>query len=625
MRAPRTPGAGRLGRALRALRRPGRALGMGPAARAFGGSQVGRAFGARRRLGFRIALFLGVALLPVGLIAVVQTLKVSRVAQQRSELTLLAFTEHAALAERQQIQRSLGTAQALAGAVPALLASGGCDQAMARLIADGPRYSYAGYVEPSGAMTCSSDGRRFDFSDYPTFRERTENPRPRVVLNRDAPLSRRSVLVASHPVPQRDGGGFAFVSLPHERLGVGELPPDIAGSVELMTFNAEGEVLTSSAGLEGVEDRLPAGAALSDYIGRPADIVTGTDRMGRRRAFAVVPILHGTVHALGSWEDDAVLGGPLGAGVPAWVFPILMWVISLVVAYVAVHRLVIRPMREVSRRMRDFAERRRLPHGPLGARAPAELAEMDAAFAAMAERILREEAETEDRLHEQKVLLREVHHRVKNNLQLISSIINMQIRQIDSAEARQVLRRVQDRVLGLATIHRNLTQTEAGTIRADVVLREIVGQLALMGPAAEGGARVAFDVDPLDLYPDQAVPLSLFVTEATTNAVKYIGRPADGGQPWIAVTLERRDDGPVEVAIANSKGEPLRAPAVGEDGTGLGNQLIRAFAMQLDAAPEIEDAADAYRIAVRFTPTGFEEGRSDAPSEAPAGALEAAE
>ena len=135
--------------------------------------------------------------------------------------------------------------------------------------------------------------------------------------------------------------------------------------------------------------------------------------------------------------------------------------------------------------MREFAEHRRLPEGALKAGAPAEIAEMETGFSAMAERILREDAETEDRLHEQKVLLREVHHRVKNNLQLISSIINMQMRQIDSPEARHVLRRVQDRVLGLATIHRNLTQTDAGTIRADVVLREIVDQLALMGAPPE--------------------------------------------------------------------------------------------------------------------------------------------
>ena len=576
--------------------------------------------GATRRLGVRIALFLGVALLPVGAIAVWQTVEVGRVAEQRSELTLLALTERAALAERQEIQRALGTAQALAGTVDALLTADRCDATLEELVETAPRYSYAGYVGPSGRMTCSSDGRRHDFSGYPGFARAIADPRPTVNVNRDAPLSEGSVMIATFPVASDDGGGFAFVSLPHRQLGRSDLPPDIAPSVELATFNAEGEVLTASQGVEGVEQRVPSPGVLRSYVGRPADVVRGRDGAGRERAFAVVPILRGTVHAIGSWDPDVALAGPVGEGVPAWAFPILMWVISLVVAYVAVHRLVIRHVDELRRQMREFAEHRRLPEGALKAGAPAEIAEMETGFSTMAERILREDAETEDRLHEQKVLLREVHHRVKNNLQLISSIINMQMRQIESPEARHVLRRVQDRVLGLATIHRNLTETEAGTIRADVVLREIVEQLALMGAPPDGAPRMDVRLDPLELYPDQAVPLALFVTEATTNAVKYVGRPPDGGAPWIAVSLRVGPDGAAEMAIANSKGAPLRPPARGEDGSGLGSQLIRAFAMQLDTAPEVEDGPDAYRIAIRLRRLGFEGGE-----EAPPQGLKAAE
>ena len=580
--------------------------------------------GATRRLGVRVALFLGVALLPVGLIAVWQTVEVARVAQQRSELTLLALTERAVLTERQQIQRALGTAQGLASVVPDLMASGRCDRAMADVVAQGPRYSHAGYVEASGALACTSSSdpkvkEDTDFSRDEGFAEAVANPRPRLDINRNAPLSGTSVLIASHPVPGA-AGGFAFVSLPHAELGLGELPPALAASVELMTFNAEGEVLTSSAGLDGIEDRLPADIELKDYIGGPADVVIGRDGLGRKRAFAVVPILRGTVHALGSWDEASAFGGPIGSTVPAWLFPILMWSISLVVAYVAVHRLVIRHLRALVSRMRAFAERRSLPDGTLGPDAPWEVAEMEATFGAMAERILREEAETENRLHEQKVLLREVHHRVKNNLQLISSIINMQMRQLDSVAARHVLRRIQDRVLGLATIHRNLTETDAGTIHADTVLREIVEQLAMMGFSTEGDVRIDYDVEPLELYPDQAVPLSLFVTEAATNAVKYLGRPAEG-RPWIAVTLRRTPEGTASCSIANSKGRPLRAAGREEDGTGLGNQLIRAFAMQLDTTPRIEETPDAYRIAIDFTPAGFE---ADADGEV-AGALRAAQ
>lgn len=567
--------------------------------------------GVARRLGVRVSLFLGVALLPIGLIAVVQTLEAERVAGQRAELTLLAMTERAIEDQRRQIQRALGTAQSLAATVPSLMTADRCDEAMTRLVAESGRYTVAGYVALDGALVCATGGARADFSQMPDFDESVANPRPRVEINMNAPISGRPVVIASHPVDVGLGGGFAFVSVAYENLGAGEMSPDLRGSLELVTFNTQGEVLTAFPDRDGVEDHLPAGWTLESVVGRPADVRTGRDRQGRERTFAVVPILAGTVYGLGSWEGGTLPTGPFGRSVPTWAFPILMWAVSLVVAYVAVHRLVIRHMRSLSRRIHEFAENRTLGDASLDEGAPSELAEMEVAFDAMAERILREEAEAENRLHEQKVLLREVHHRVKNNLQLISSIINLQMRQIESPATHQVLRRIQDRVLGLATMHRNLVETEAGTIRAHTVLHDIVEQLADMG-AGETRVELQFDMDPLEIFPDQAVPLSLFVTEATTNAVKYVGRPADGRRPWIAASLKREEDGSVWVSITNSKGETVNPRGEGEDGTGLGNQLIRAFAMQLDSAPIVEETPGTYRIAVRFRPTGFEAHGSSA-------------
>ena len=118
------------------------------------------------------------------------------------------------------------------------------------------------------------------------------------------------------------------------------------------------------------------------------------------------------------------------------------------------------------------------------------------------------------------------------------------------------------------------------------------------------------------------MPLSLFVTEAATNAVKYLGRPEGGGRPWIAISLRRREHGLVQASIENSRGTPLHDPSDAEDGTGLGNQLIRAFAMQLDATPAIEETPEAYRIGIRFAPVGFEGDGADAQ---PMDALKAAE
>ncbi len=232
--------------------------------------------------------------------------------------------------------------------------------------------------------------------------------------------------------------------------------------------------------------------------------------------------------------------------------------------------------------------------------APSELHEVSDAFDRMTESVIHDEADLEDMIHQKEVLLREVHHRVKNNLQLIASIINMQIRKAKSDESKGLMKGLQDRVMSLATIHRELYQTTGLTdIRADELLHSIVRQIVKMG--AQPGA--PFDVetrfDDVRLTPDQAVPLSLLVTEALANALKYSVAP-DGQTPELTVTLTRAADGLAVVEVVNSAaGLPMTLP-VGGVGTGLGDQLIRAFAQQLGGTLDRGHDGAVYRLVLSF-------------------------
>jgi hypothetical protein len=172
----------------------------------------------------------------------------------------------------------------------------------------------------------------------------------------------------------------------------------------------------------------------------------------------VVPIAPGRAYALGSWTANSA---PIAKGrglFTTMAFPIAMWLVSMTVALVSIHQLVIHPIRDLGRRMRGFADGRRILHAGSLSNAPGEISEIGDTFETMARRIIRDEADLENTLFEREVLLKEVHHRVKNNLQLMSSILSMQARKARSEEARQSLRDVQERLRSLAAIHRGSTR-----------------------------------------------------------------------------------------------------------------------------------------------------------------------
>jgi len=103
--------------------------------------------------------------------------------------------------------------------------------------------------------------------------------------------------------------------------------------------------------------------------------------------------------------------------------------------------------------------------------APGEIEELTGAYMAMTESVIRSEAELKDLVRQKEVLLRAAHHRVKNNFQLISSIMNIQLRSARSGEARDLLKNLQERIMSPATVHRGLYQTSR---LADVRASELI-------------------------------------------------------------------------------------------------------------------------------------------------------
>lgn len=550
-----------------------------------------------RGLAFRVLFFLSLALLPIGLLAIFQTQQIAKQYRENAELALISVTEQASAAERDVLQAAFNAAEALASTIPLFWHDdAGCSEFLTAYQQANPGYALVGYIPKNGLMSCSSAESAFDFSDDPMFRTAIDTPRRRVETLGNGGATLRPVTVVTVPVFEADTLlGFVALSIPsttfdeRKELVLDNKP------LALMTFNKDGAVITTERGLDVAGVEVPADIALNVFTGQKSAVFQALNQQGVRRIYVVQQIVSHAVYAISVWPTDTPLMNPSIATRLSAQLPIVMWLASLIVAFWALNRLAIRHIRKLGRQMRRFALNRNLPRVPLGSSVPSELVEMEAAFVGMGESILRDEATLEDSLREKNILLKEVHHRVKNNLQLISSIMNMQIRQAKSEDARRVLKRLQERILSLATVHKNLYQTD-GLVRLDasILLREVVNQILSVGLAPGSNVEVVQDYKPIHLEADDAAPLTLLVSEAMTNALKYVVQ--DGGPgARLSVTLE--DDKPdfALLTITNTTGGVPE-----QEGTGLGSRLIAAFARQLNGQVETDEQDGLHRLRLSF-------------------------
>ncbi|MFK7763819.1 MAG: sensor histidine kinase [Roseobacter sp.] len=537
-----------------------------------------------------------IALLPLGLIAISQTHQIIRDQEETAERALLAQTEEAAARERRIMERAIGTATAMGNTAHSLQEDPAlCRSTLSRFENGSALYSFLGFTPAAGSMGCYS-GPSTTPSENGMLETLAKEQKLGLFINRNATPPGASVLVVATPAFENgDYVGHMQLHIPHANFETAE---ELNGDrpLGLITFNRNGEILTSERVLSNARGLLPKGVALSDLAREETYTFIAESVNGYTRVYALVPLVSENAYALGTWNTDTAL---LESDDPYWrtiILAVTMWVASLLVVFLIMQLLVIRAIQRLKAQVRLFRDQRTVPMDAVTAKG--ELFDLETDFRELTETIIREEAQLEDAVHEKNVLLKEVHHRVKNNLQLINSIINMILRGAYSEETRIVVRRLQDRVMALASVHRSIYQAQSmDRVDAAEIVREIVNQGVAIGLPRGSDVDVKLDLQSVSLYPDQAMPLSLLVSEAVTNALKYVGGPA----PEISVRLLRSTGGVEQgmgkatLCVSNTTGDTVDD----QSGTGLGSQLVRAFAHQLEG--ELLTTAESNRYALDVT------------------------
>ncbi|MEM6304451.1 MAG: sensor histidine kinase [Pseudomonadota bacterium] len=550
-----------------------------------------------RGLAVRVLFFLSLTLLPLGLIAVQQTREVSRQSSDRAELALLAVTEEAAIAEALVLQQAFSAAKTLAAVISTRRDSGAeCSQILREYSASVGTYRFLGYLPREGEVTCKTGKPPAALLENGALKAAIDTGAQNVTTAPDADNAGYPMVIVSTPVFYEGAAtGLLTLTIPFATFGATQEPDLTLPPRALITFNQNGEVLTTEKPYDRVEGELPRDQALKALAGDRAAVFRGENTAGQERVFALLPIVPNVAYALGVWPANTPHLAPGWQARLNELLPLLMWAASLVVTFWAIHRLAITHITKLGRQMRRFAVSRTVPRGSMDPSVPAELLQMERNFVDMADAILRDEARLEDSLRQKNILLKEVHHRVKNNLQLISSIMNMQIRQAKGDDARFVLKRLQERILSLATVHENLYKDDA-PMRAEVsaILGASVNQLLLVGLAPGSNVKVKQHYEKITIDPDDAAPLTLLVSEAVTNALKYVDAE-EGEAPFIHVNVTAEGPGEAKLVVENSVTDTPK-----ESGTGLGSKLIAAFCRQLSGSMEVETPPGRHRLKVVF-------------------------
>ncbi len=151
-------------------------------------------------------------------------------------------------------------------------------------------------------------------------------------------------------------------------------------------------------------------------------------------------------------------------------------------------------------------------------------------------------------LREKEVLLKEVHHRVKNNLQVISSLLNIQAYQTGDQSVRRLFRETQDRVRSMALVHEKLYRSaDMANIDFGEYLTTVTSEL--MRSAYRAGITCTVHAESMFLGVDIAIPCGLIVNELVSNALKHAFRDRDRGE--VIVTLRRADRETLEMTVAD--------------------------------------------------------------------------
>ncbi len=525
----------------------------------------------------RLAAALAAALMPVLVLGVAQSVLGFQREGRMLRENLGFAAERSAATARARIESANVLLETLAPGVIGYQ----CQQRLAQVTRRIPGYLNLVRFDRSGRVVCSAGDVPFDQGRVfrPWFRSLAEGEALAITRDPGLAYAREPSVLTAARANRADGtfdGAFAAV------IALSSLQPTLADpslpkSAEVGLVEKSGRYISMTRA--SVFPTLPQNWR-AKVQAQGTLVWYGSDAAGVRRVYSAAPVVRGDVYVVLSARSPGILSWAWLNPLTGIVFPLITFGLALVFVLAVSERVVIRWIAYLQRIAALYARGRLSVRAVQSSQMPPEIRELAETLEDMADAIVGRDASLRDNLAQKDALMREIHHRVKNNLQVISSLLNMQQRALSDPAARSALSDTRQRITALALIYRasyqgpDLKRVDLRPFLEELTAQLVSGEL-IHGPAV----RTELSVDPLVIDPDRLAPLALFAVEAITNAQKHAFAQR-GGVLTVACRVAG-DEAELTITDDGAASDDALVAA------GVGRTLMTAFARQLRGRAEV--------------------------------------
>jgi two-component sensor histidine kinase len=460
-------------------------------------------------------------------------------------------------------------------------------------------YTHITFYDRQGNVVCSSSAEHAaetELAQQPFFREAMELNRLSLGLARPQG-DRPRIIPVAYPWHDTDGKVRGVVS---SALLIDWLREELA---KLAPAHATSMALTDRTGRIFAPVRHPRAPLPERVSFESSNVRTHPPRRverpdGEALLFFHTPIVSQDLGFVVAVAESSLFEAETRLLAVALLQVLLLVGIGGLALWVGLRVLVIRPMRKLTAEVALYRPGSGAAIAAAAPSDPVEIRLLTQSFRELGRRVEALMSESETLLRSKDLLMREVHHRVKNNLQIVSSLLALQANRIRDPQARVQFETARDRISTLSLLHRHLyEQHDVETTAIAPFIRQLVDHLARTLEVAPDRIAIECDIADLRLPPEIVVPLGLTVTELVSNAFKYAYPARNQGTVRISFRAVPAESGEQGVLEVTDQGVGLTAAEF--HARGLGSLLIEGFVKQLGGTMRAEGPPGT-RITVTF-------------------------